>query len=137
MFLAAMAQGNVELAARAIDAFNDIDVDAFVALTTPDFQWSPSMVAIEGQSFHGRSGIESYFASLGDAWEEFQILPGTFRELAHVVIMLGELRGRGKNSGVTVVSSLGMVFDLRGGKLARIRGYLDHADALAAAGLSE
>jgi hypothetical protein len=40
-----MSRGNVEIARRGIDAFNASEVDAFVALTTCDFEWSPSMVA--------------------------------------------------------------------------------------------
>jgi ketosteroid isomerase-like protein len=132
-----MAQENAEIAKRAIDAFNRIDVDAFTELTTADFEWSPSMVAIESEIFRGSEGIAAYFASLGNAWKEFLILPGTFREAGDVVIMLGGLRGRGRNSDVTVDASLGMVFDLRGRKIARIRGFLDHAEALRAAGADE
>jgi ketosteroid isomerase-like protein len=132
-----MSQENVEIASRAIDAFNGTDVDAFAALTTPDFEWSPSMVAIEGEIFRGREGIGRYFDSLSDAWEDFHILRERFRDRADVVVMLGGLRGRGKGSGVPVDASLGMVFDLRGGKIWRIRGFLDHDDALRAAGLAE
>ena len=132
-----MSQENVEVATQAIDAFNESDVPAFAALTTPDFEWSPSMVAIEGETYRGRTGIENYFGTLDNAWEKFQILRDGFRDLGDVVIMLGRLEGRGKGSGVPVDSPLGMVFDLRGGAIARIRGYLDHAEALEAAGLSE
>ncbi len=130
---ARVSQQNVAIATRAIRAFNARDVDAFTSLTTRDFEWSPSMVAIEGKVFHGGEGIRAYFASLGDAWEEFLILPDRFRDLPDLVIMLGRLSGRGKNSGVPVDSSLGMVFDFRAGEIARIRGYLDHDEALLAA----
>jgi len=51
--------------------------------------------------------------------------------------MLGRLEGRGKSSGVPVDAALGMVFDFRNGAISRIRGYLDHAEALRAAGLPE
>ena len=132
-----MSQENVEIAQRAIDVFNGSDVDAFAALATPDFEWSPSMSAIEGEIFRGREGIEKYFASLDAAWKSFQILAGRFCDLADLVVMLGRLEGRGKASGVPVDASLGMVFDFRGGKMSRIRGYLDHGEALRAAGLSE
>lgn len=64
-----MSQENVEIAKRCIDAFNASDVDAFNALATPDFEWSPSMVAIEGEVFRGSEGIRRYFASLSNAWE--------------------------------------------------------------------
>ena len=132
-----MARESVEIAKRAIDAFNRADVEAFIKLTTADFEWSPSMVAIEGEIFRGSEGIAAYFASLSNAWKEFSILPGTYRETGDVVIMLGGLRGRGRNSDVTVDSSLGMAFDLRGPKIARIRGFLDHAEALRVAGAGE
>jgi ketosteroid isomerase-like protein len=127
----------VEVATRAIGAFNARRIEAFAALTTPDFRWSPSMVAIEGETFVGPEGIETYFARLSDAWETFRIHPGRFRESANLVVMLGRLEGRGKTSGVPVDSSLGMVFDFRDRVISRIRGYLDHAEALEAAGLSD
>jgi ketosteroid isomerase-like protein len=129
-----MPQENVAIATEAIDAFNERDVAAFAALTTADFEWSPSMVAIEGEIFRGRQGIESYFGSLAEAWEKFHIHRDGFRESGDLVVMLGRLEGLGKGGGVPVDAALGMVFDLRGGKIARIRGYLDHADALEAAG---
>jgi ketosteroid isomerase-like protein len=133
-----MSQENVEIAKNAIDAFNGTDIDAFTALTTPDFEWSPSMVAIEGEIFRGREGIEKYFGSLNDAWERFHILRDGFRDVPdHLVIMLGRLEGRGKASGVQIVESLGMVFDFRDGEISRIRGFLDHGEALRAAGLAE
>src|SRR5438552_812861 len=130
-----MSRQNVETAERAIDAFNRSDIDAFAALTTPDFEWFPAMGAVEGEVFRGREGIEKYFASLNNAWEKFQILRDRFRDLADLVIMLGRLEGHGKGSGVPVDGPLGIVFDLRGGKVSRIRAYLDHGDALRAAGL--
>jgi ketosteroid isomerase-like protein len=131
-----MSHANVEIAKRAIEAFNRSDIDAFAALTTPDFEWSPSMGAIEGEIFRGREGIEKYFANLNDAWEKFHIRRDGFRDLADLVIMLGRLEGCGKGSGVPVDASLGMVFDFRGETISCIRGYLDHGEALRAAGVS-
>jgi ketosteroid isomerase-like protein len=127
-----MSQENVEIATRAIDAFNERDIERFAALTTSDFEWSPSMVAIEGETYRGRDGIDRYFGSLDNAWEDFHIHREDFRELEDVVVMLGHLTARGKGSGVPVDSSLGMLFDCRDGAIARIRGYLDHAEALEA-----
>ena len=131
-----MSEENVEVATQAISAFNRRDIDAFATLTTPDFEWSPSMVAVEGETFLGRGGIETYFERLNDAWEKFHVLRDRFRDFGDVVVMLGRLEGRGKGSGIPVDASLGMVFDFRGATISRIRGYLDHAEALRAAGLS-
>ena len=125
----------MEIATQAIEAFNERAVDAFAALTTPDFEWSPSMVAIEGETFRGREGIDRYFRSLASAWEQFHVHRDRFREADALVVMLGRLEGHGMGSGVSVDASLGMVFDFRAGQISRIRGYLDHAEALEAAGL--
>ena len=130
-----MSNQNVEVATRAIEAFNGGNVGAFAALTTQDFEWSPSMAAVENQIFQGRSGIENYFGTLDKAWERFHIVRDEFRELGDdLVVMLGGLEGRGKGSGVPVESPLGMVFDFRDGSISRIRGFLDHAEALEVAG---
>jgi ketosteroid isomerase-like protein len=130
-----MQQQNVEIAKRAIEAFNAREIETFMSLVTPDFEWSPSMSAIENRLFVGPAGVREYFAAFGDAWERFQIVPGEFREAIDLVLMLGRLEGHGRMSGVQVDSPLGMAFDLRSGMIVRIRGFLDHAEALAATGL--
>ena len=135
--LAPMSPESRDIAERAIEAFNRTDEDAFAACTTPDFEWSPSMSAIEAEVFRGRDGIAEYFASLASAWERFHIVTDEFRELPETVVMLGRLEGLGKGSGVPVNSPLGMVFDLRDGLIARIRGFLDHDEALRVAGAPE
>jgi ketosteroid isomerase-like protein len=132
-----MPEENAEIAKRAIKAFNERDVDAFAALTTADFEWSPSMVAVEGEIFRGREGIGKYFEHLIGAWEEFEVLPDRFPASADFVVMLGRLAGCGRGSGVRVESPLGMLFGFRNQTISQIRGYLDHGEALQAAGLSE
>ena len=52
---------NVEIVKRGLSAFERLDVDALVALTTSDFELFPSMAyAVKGGSFRGRDGIETY-----------------------------------------------------------------------------
>jgi ketosteroid isomerase-like protein len=132
-----MAEDNVDVARQAILAFNRREVEAFTALTTPEFEWSPSMVAVEGETFRGPEGIDTYFERLDDAWERFHIHQDRFRDSTDLVVMLGRLEGRGRSSGVPVDASLGMVFDFRNGAISRIRGYLDHTEAMRASGLPE
>jgi ketosteroid isomerase-like protein len=37
-----VSKENVELVRQLLEAFNERDLEAFVALTAPDFEWSPS-----------------------------------------------------------------------------------------------
>jgi ketosteroid isomerase-like protein len=47
------------------------------------------------------------------------------------------MSGRGLGSGVPVDAPVGMIFECREGQIARIRSFLDHQEALRAAGLTE
>ena len=133
-----MSQENMEIAQESVDALNRRDVATLAALSTPDFEWTAAMGVIEGDaSFSGREGIETYFVSLSEAWQDYRLVVDEFRDLGDQVLLLGLVRGLGKGSGVPVDAPFGMVIDFRGGRISRAQGYLDHGKALRAAGLSE
>jgi ketosteroid isomerase-like protein len=132
-----MSQENVEIVKRLMDAFNERDLDAFAELTTPDFEWTTSMTAVEGEIFWGREGIETYFGRMRDAWDEFLALGSEFRDLGDRVLWRGRLEGRGRGSGVPVSAPLDILYDVRAGKVSRMHSFLDHDEALRAAGLAE
>jgi ketosteroid isomerase-like protein len=92
---------------------------------------------VEGGGYRGREGIETYMSEIRDTWEELRIVGAEFRDLGDRVLVLGRAEGRGRGSGVPVDTSHGFVVELRGDKLSRVRTYLDHGEALRAAGLSE
>lgn len=82
-----MSQENVEIAKRAIGAFNRRDVEGFFALTVSDFEWFPAMAGtVEGGGYRGRGGIEAYLADIGEAWEEYRVLAEEFRDLEDRVV---------------------------------------------------
>jgi ketosteroid isomerase-like protein len=47
------------------------------------------------------------------------------------------MSGRGRESGLLVDQRISVVWSLRGGRIARVRGYRDGTEALEAVGLSE
>jgi ketosteroid isomerase-like protein len=132
-----VSQENVELVIQLLDAFNARDLARFTDLTTPDFEWSPSMVAIEGEVFIGRPGIETYFGRMIDGWDSFRVEDGEFRDLGDRVLWSGRLDGRGRMSGANVSAPLDILYEVRDGKIASMRSFLDHNDALKAVGLEE
>jgi ketosteroid isomerase-like protein len=132
-----MSAENVEIAKEAVDAFNRRDVAGFFALAAPDFEWFPAMAgAVEG-GYRGRDGIEKYLVDIGDTWEEYRVLAEEFRDLHERVVMLGRIEGRGRGSHAWIDSPTGTIFEFLGGKMSRLRTYLDHSEALRAAGLTE
>src|ERR1700730_13784680 len=132
-----MTQENVEVVKRGIDAFNRRDVETLAEITTEDYEWFPAFAGIvEGGSYSGREGIEAYFQAAGDTWEDVRLIAEEFQDLGHRVLMLGRVEGRGRGSGVEVDAPHAAVWDFRGGRISRTRGYFDPRDALRAAGLS-
>jgi ketosteroid isomerase-like protein len=135
-----MSAQNVEIVKRVMDAHDRRDLDDFDELTTPDFEWFPAMaVSLGTDVYRGREGIEDYFKDSSEAWDDLRDVQSAseFRDLGDRVLLLTRFAGRGRGSGVEVAAPLGIVFDLRGGKISRIRAYLDHSEALRAAGLTE
>jgi ketosteroid isomerase-like protein len=128
---------NVEVVQRAIEAFSEGDAEAFAALSTPDIEWATGLGAIEGEVFHGHEGVQTYFARLGSAWESFRFLAHDYRDLGDVVLVLGRLEGHGRGGGVPVDSPVGAVWDLRDGRIWRLRAYLDHEAARRTAGVGD
>jgi ketosteroid isomerase-like protein len=133
-----MSHENVEIVRRGLVAYNEQDVNAFADLTTADFEWYPAVAgAVERHSYQGREGIETYFREVSDTWRDVRALTEDVRDLGSRVVVLGRFEGRGRDSGVLVDSPQGIVYDLRAGKIWRIRAFLDHDEALRAAGVAE
>jgi ketosteroid isomerase-like protein len=132
-----MSQENVEVVKRSIDAVNRRDLDAYAALITPDFELIPAMTGFTGLSFRVREGFGRYLKELGDIREEFRVVAEEFRDLDALVLVFMRLEGRGRGSGVPVTARQAFICDFRGNEISRTRSFLDHGEALRAAGLSE
>jgi ketosteroid isomerase-like protein len=131
-----MSQADVEVVKRLMDAVNRRDIDTMAAETAFDLEWFPVFaVRFEGDPFVGREGIETFLGEIDQTWEEFRPTPQEYRDLGDRVLALGRLKTRGRGSGVPVDSPWGGVFDMRDGEVWRIRTFLDHDEALRAAGL--
>jgi len=136
-----VSQENVESGKRAIETFARRDLDAYDDLYAPDLEWFPAgPLALQGEGYagyRGREGLETYRRDSRVMWEQIRTVEQEFRDLGERVLMLGRLDVRVRSSGVTLDSPIGVIFDFRDGKISRMRAYLDHDEALQAAGLEE
>jgi ketosteroid isomerase-like protein len=133
-----MSQENVEMFWRSIEAFNARDDDAMTGLITDDFEFAPYLAgAIETTSYRGSEGLRKYRSDADAAWEKIEVRVDSLRDLGDRVIAFGELRGRGRGSGLDIQAPLTWLVDFREGKLSNVRGYETRQEALEAAGLRE
>jgi ketosteroid isomerase-like protein len=139
-----MSEENLEVTRRAWEAFEagmargDL-VGAFDSgAVAPDFEWVPPRGFPGASVYRGREGFAEFMA----AWtEDFDNLTFRLERLIDAgdnrVVGLFHQTATGKGSGVPVELDQGVVYELEGGQIIRIRNYLDHGEALEAAGLSD
>jgi ketosteroid isomerase-like protein len=132
-----MSQAHVDIAKRIVEAFNRRDIEPLLDLATPDCVMSSQLLDAGADDFQGRAGLERFYAMLSASWEEFHSVMEDYRDLGESVLMLGRNTARGRGSGVTIGAPTATILDFRSGKVSRIRLYLDHGEALRAAGVSE
>jgi ketosteroid isomerase-like protein len=133
-----MSQENVETVRRAIDAWNADDLDGFLAELDSDVEWQPAIEpGLEGKAtvYRGREGARQIWTQdRGEAWERLVNRPDELRDLGESVLALGHLDLTARTTGIEFSQEVGEVFDLRAGKIVRIRDFLTHAEALEAVG---
>jgi ketosteroid isomerase-like protein len=132
-----MAEENAELVRRGIEAFNRHDVEGMQATCTPDFELVPLRAAMEGTTYSGPDAIAEAFQDFDESWEELRYEVEDIRVAGNRVVAITRLRGRGRQSGVSIDQPVALLFVVRDDKAASMRSYTDVDEALEAAGLSE
>jgi ketosteroid isomerase-like protein len=133
-----MSQENLEVPRRLIDAYSRGDIPAFLELLDPDVEWIPIMATLEGRVYRGPDGVRQWLGELTRDWEYFQPLYEQYRDIGDRVLIFGRWRARGRVSGVELENQpAAWLYEIKKGKVLRMRTYTDRAEALEAAGLSE
>jgi hypothetical protein len=141
-----MPQENVEVVERVIAAFNERDIDQYLACCTEDIELQTPAALIEG-AYEGPDGIRRYFADVRDIFSDMRIITERLESIgADRVLAFLRLSATGRVSGLTEAVTptataagipTGNVYDLAEGKIRRIRIFFYRQAALEAAGLRE
>jgi ketosteroid isomerase-like protein len=128
-----MSAEDLKFICRAIEAFNQRDAEWVVAHSSPDIAWYPAIVGgVEVEPFRGHDGVREFFRDLDEVWEQFELEPEELRDLGGHVLVLSQVHASGK-AGVELKQSLDALWEIRDGKIANGRSYLNRDDALTAA----
>jgi ketosteroid isomerase-like protein len=128
-----MSQENVEIVRQGFDAYVRRDLSAALAHYDADIVFNPA----EEAPMHGRDAVLAYIQRWEEPWDDYVLEAEEFIDVGDRVVVTVHVKGRGKGSGVEIDARSHQVHTLRDGKLVRMDEYLDHAEALEAAGLRE
>jgi ketosteroid isomerase-like protein len=135
-----MSQEIMELVAQQVDVFNRQDAEAFVATLSPDVEWEDAMFWSEPRRiYRGRRACQEWFErAVVEPWESINVEVEEIIDAGEDrVIGGGLLTARGRGSGVETRNRAWTVLWFEGGLISRRRVFLERAEALEAAGLSE
>jgi ketosteroid isomerase-like protein len=133
-----MSQENVEIVKRASESLERRDWRGMTDTFDPNVELHGTVGGLEeGKILRGLSEIIQAFETENDeVWDEHRIEPQKFIDAGDRVVVLQREYQRSK-SGAELVIDTASILDLRDGRIVRIQGYMDPAEALEAAGLSE
>ena len=133
-----MSRENVEVIHKLAEAFNRHDLEALSALSDEDAEFISLLTAIEagGATYRGPNIWVDYFAAMDEAWTEWQVEDlRVFDAGDEQAAAIFRIVGKGRSSGARADQLLGITHRFRGGKLWRMRAYMDPEEALEAVGL--
>jgi ketosteroid isomerase-like protein len=134
-----MSHENVEIVQRATEFLDRRDWHGMTDLFDPNVELHGTVGGLEEDKIlRGLTEIIQAFETENDeVWDEHRIEPQEFIDAGDRVVVLQREYQRGKGSGVELVIDTATIVDVRDGRIVRMQGYMNPADALEAAGLSE
>jgi ketosteroid isomerase-like protein len=132
-----MSEEAVDVVRRAIDAYNRRDFEAIRALNHPDVEvdWSASRGLVAG-IYRGADEVIAFMRDFLETFEYVRMDADRYVESGELVVVPNTTHIRGRD-GIETVARSALFFELRDGRVARIRLYQETTEALEAAGLAE
>jgi ketosteroid isomerase-like protein len=140
-------QENMEVVQEVISAVNDRDLDRYLAHCTESIRLETPWAAVEG-AYEGPDAIRRFFSDLRDTLPDFQLVIERLEPVGpDRILALLRASATGRASGITAGADVlsetdrdmrtATLFCFAGGKVRRIRVFLDRQDAFETVGLRE
>jgi ketosteroid isomerase-like protein len=129
----------MQLARKGIEAYDAGDVEAALALLSPEIEVHSPPGTVNVGTYHGIEGFLRWTAMWNEAWEEFDRQVERVEAIGerHAVVVVRH-RGVGRGSGIEVTQISGYVFELDCNEQASYFALYNDVDAaFAAAGERE
>lgn len=131
-----MRDSAAEVVEELVAAVNADDIQGLARLLDPDVvQYGTRGGVDQGRVVRGREAVLAYWDEVREAWESQTFETEQVIEGDGVVVALWHETAQIRDSDVEVESSTASLIKVRDGKVVELRGYMDHDEALRAAGL--
>jgi ketosteroid isomerase-like protein len=132
-----MSQENVDLVRRYYAAWNAEGLDGARAFWSDEFEWQDAPEMPDAGTYRGADAVAAHFRDLDEVLGTMEVhvdrlLPAGYEVLAFLHVHLDAQRG-----GLLLDGPIFETVRVEGGKISRIRLFLDEREAFEAAGLSE
>jgi ketosteroid isomerase-like protein len=101
---------------------------------TEGVELRPPVSELTGAAYVGHSGIAKWLRDVDESFASAQIVLLELRDFGAKVLVLSEFVVEGHESRLPLGSELGLVCDMRDGRIASWLGFFNHAEAVEAAG---
>lgn len=131
-----MSRETLQTVRQAYDAYEQAGAGALFSYFDPDIEWDMTKTGAAGRVHRGHENVRAFFESLSKTWDEWSFHYDTYIDADDEVLAIGMFRARARADRTAVEAPLVHIWTVRGGKAMRLRAYLDHSEALEAAGLA-
>ena len=126
---------NLELARQAMAALSRQDLAGLVDMADPEVEWFSFFADLrEGGVYRGHDGMRQYVDDLTEAFEVVQAEVDDGVAVGDVVLLVGRIHYRGRESGFEREDGVGWMLKFRQGKVLCFRAFRDPARVIEAVG---
>jgi ketosteroid isomerase-like protein len=124
-----------EVVERCYEIWNEDDVEAFLAITHPEAEYTPSGVFPGMEHFYeGREGIRQWWQTFHEPWSALRVIPQRIVARGNEVAALVRFEGVGRDGIETTMDFINRL-EVRDGYLYRLIGQPADEEAIRELGL--
>ena len=124
----------------AMEAWNRRDLDVALLGQHPECEHRPPREFVEAglwePCYRGREGYRRLMAGWSDVGTHAQLEPTELIDLGDRLVVLADMPMRAQASGVALAQTYASIWTIKDGRVIRARDFLNHGEALEAAGLA-
>jgi ketosteroid isomerase-like protein len=124
---------NVETLRKVIEAWNRMDLEAWLTFVHPEVEALPNAAKVEGRSYRGHDGLREFWNDIDVAFDELDASFEQIHDLGDSVLGLGGLKGVSKQ-GVPIELDYALWLCFRDGLVVFFESWFEHEPAIEKAG---